>query len=225
MPKPDLTADTTAMQSETLKGAHRHCAPSDGPGTSTADGGRGDSLTPSAEPAHAAADRPPTREETASEGLVESRTAERWQDVEEALSDAEALRARGQAADAIKVLHRVLRLADETQSGRIRLELARTYLCDRNWQRNAVALLQELENDDHLGAEALALLGGLYRREGLLARAEAVLARAAARPSDGAGAAHAQLRAVRAARTERREADGRSGPARLVPRWLTSIGR
>jgi uncharacterized protein HemY len=98
--------------------------------------------------------------------------------VEEALEAAEGLLLRQQAEEAVSVLHEVLTQADEPRRRRIRLLLARAYSVDARWRRNAVALLRELVEQNPNDAEALAALGGLYRRDDLLSRAESMFVRA-----------------------------------------------
>ena len=118
--------------------------------------------------------------------------------VEEALQTAEGLLMRQQAEEAVSVLHEVLTQADAPQSRRIRLLLARAYAVDARWRRNAVALLRELVEQNPNDAEALAVLGGLYRRDGLLSRAESMFARALS-VDPGLAEARAGLSSVRAA--------------------------
>ena len=78
--------------------------------------------------------------------------------VEEALRTAEDLVLRQQAEEAVSVLHEVLTQADEPRRRRIRLLLARAYVVDARWRRNAVALLRELVEQNPNDAEALAAL-------------------------------------------------------------------
>jgi uncharacterized protein HemY len=125
-------------------------------------------------------------------------TAVRRARVEEALRTAEDLVMRQQAEEAVSVLHEVLTQADEPRRRCIRLLLARAYVVDARWRRNAVALLRELVEQDSNDAEALAALADLYRRDGLLSRAESTFVRAlAADPS--LAVAQDGLRSARAA--------------------------
>jgi Flp pilus assembly protein TadD len=61
---------------------------------------------------------------------------------------------------------------------RVRLLLARAYVQDPRWRRYAVGQLRGLLDERPEDPEALALLGVLYHREGLLSRAESMLRRA-----------------------------------------------
>jgi uncharacterized protein HemY len=125
-------------------------------------------------------------------------TAVRRARVEEALRTAEELMMQRQPEQAVSVLHEVLTQADEPRRRRIRLLLARAYAIDARWRRNAVALLRELVEQNPNDAEALAALGGLYRRDGLLSRAESMFVRALA-ADPGLAEARQGMRSVRAA--------------------------
>ncbi len=118
------------------------------------------------------------------------------QRVQEAIEDAQASLRSSDAGAAIEALHEVLRLAQGEQRTRVRLLLAAAYLAEPDRRRYARALLSEIAREEPSNAEALALLGSLYFREGLLARAEATLARAVA-ANPGHLQARASLRAVR----------------------------
>jgi len=131
--------------------------------------------------------------------------------VEEALETAEGLLLRQQAEEAVSVLHDVLTQADEPRRRRVRLLLARAYAVDARWRRNAVALLRELVEQNPNDAEALSVLGGLYRRDGLLSRAESMLARALSADPRLAEAREG-MRSVRAALLAR-QAPSRTRPA------------
>jgi Flp pilus assembly protein TadD len=101
-------------------------------------------------------------------------------------------------------LHEVLTQADEPRRRRIRLLLARAYAVDARWRRNAVALLRELVDKNPNDAEALAVLGGLYRRDGLLSRAESMFTRALS-VDPSLAEAREGLRTVRAALLARQD--------------------
>jgi thioredoxin-like negative regulator of GroEL len=128
------------------------------------------------------------------------------------------------AAGAVSVLHEVLRLAEGRGKRRVRLLLARTYLSERSWRRYAFSLLNEMLRENAADADALALLGALYRREGLRARAEATLHQALV-SDPGHPEARTHLQAVIGARHRRHEPE--APPSRrpgLVARLL-SMGR
>jgi tetratricopeptide (TPR) repeat protein len=145
--------------------------------------------------------------------------------VEEALRAAEDLVMRQQAEEAVSVLHEVLTQADERQGRRIRLLLARAYAVDARWRRNAVALLRELLEQDGNDAEALAALGGLYRRDGLLSRAESMFVRAVA-VDPGLAEARDGLRAVRTALSARKTpSDTKRARRRGLMSRLFSVAR
>lgn len=145
--------------------------------------------------------------------------------VDEALRSAEGSIARGEIDDAVSLLHDVLSQANDGQRRRIRLVLARAYVNDPRWQRYGLGLLNEMLGEKPNDADALATLGVLYHREGLLARAEATLVRALA-ADPGLVEARLHLRAVRAARVGDRTPCRKASPERrgLVARML-SIGR
>jgi tetratricopeptide (TPR) repeat protein len=145
--------------------------------------------------------------------------------VEEALRSAEASIANRDSEEAVSVLHDVLSQANEGQRRRIRLVLARAYVKDPRRQRYGLGLLNEMLAEKPDDADALAMLGVLYHREGLLARAEATLVRALA-ADPGRMEARLHLRAVRAARVGDRTPGRKEPPERrgLVARML-SIGR
>jgi hypothetical protein len=145
--------------------------------------------------------------------------------VEEALRSAEASIANRESEEAVSVLHDVLSQANDGQRRRIRLALARAYVTDPRWQRYGLGLLNEMLAEKPDDADALAMLGVLYHREGLLARAEATLLRALA-ADPGQGEARLHLRAVRAARVGGRTPGRKESPERrgFVARML-SIGR
>jgi tetratricopeptide (TPR) repeat protein len=137
---------------------------------------------PVREPARAPVVRPPQDVESKHRRVAEARQL------------ATQLMAERDTSGAVSALHEVLGLADEAEKRHVRLLLARAYLSGGSWQRYGLALLNEMVRDGE-DAEALSLLGALYHREGLLARAEATLRRALA--ADPAHVeARIQLRAV-----------------------------
>ena len=150
---------------------------------------------------------------------------ERRARVEEALRSAEASIASREIEEAVSVLHDVLSQANDGQRRRIRLVLARAYVKEPRWQRYGLGLLNEMLAAKPDDADALATLGVLYHREGLLARAEATLVKALS-ADPGHVEARLHLRAVRAARVGERTPGRRESPERrgLVARML-SIGR
>jgi tetratricopeptide (TPR) repeat protein len=151
--------------------------------------------------------------------------AERRARVDDALRTAEELVARQQTEDAVAVLHDVLTQADGPRRRCIRLLLARAYAVDPRWRRNAVVLLRELVEQNAADAEALAALGSLYQREGLLTRAAPTFARALA-ADPGLAAARDGLRAVRAALAARQTpAATKSAPRRGLIARLFSVAR
>jgi tetratricopeptide (TPR) repeat protein len=169
---------------------------------------------------------PPPAEPTAprSAGSLEDAVREeerRRKRVEDGLEEAEALLARGDVEGAVGALHGVLVQAKGVSRRRARLLLARAYTSDARWQRYAVQLLREMVQETPGDAEALALQGALFLREGLLARAESTLGRALA-SDPGNAAACAQMRAVRAARERvtRVSAEPKQAKTRLLARLL-----
>jgi Flp pilus assembly protein TadD len=130
--------------------------------------------------------------------------------------------AGGDGDAAVVRLHQVLTLADPRQRHRIRLVLARAYLVDSRNCRTGVSLLSDILRDDPRDAEALTLLGTFFRREGLLARAEVLLARAVL-ADPGNARARSDLREVRLALQRRREPAPTPGEGRgLVARLLSA---
>jgi Flp pilus assembly protein TadD len=142
--------------------------------------------------------------------------------VAEAIDAATVLVAGEDAAAAVGALHEVMSLADPAERGRIRRLLARAYVSEPRWRRYGVSLLAEILRESPDDGEALATLGDLYHREGLLARAEATLARAV-RSDPGNREARTRLRAVAAALEERRAREEGRPPERrgLVARLLS----
>jgi uncharacterized protein HemY len=141
---------------------------------------------------------------------------ERRARVEAALRTAVGLIGQRQVEEAVSVLHEVLTQADEPQRRRVRLLLARAYAEDPTRRRHAVGFLRELVERNPHDAEALAALGELYRREGLLTRAEQMLARALV-GDPGLVPARLSLRAVRAALAEK------TTPPRARRAWRRSL--
>jgi hypothetical protein len=149
-----------------------------------------DAIVPESTPSESAADRPAP--------------------VREALAAARRLAREGDNEAVIKALHGVLARADEPERGEIRLQLARAYVGDPRWRRYGLTLLRDITSEDPTNAEALAILGGVYFREGLLARARATLDRALASDPSHAEAS-AALRLVQSA-VEHRTNQERSDP-------------
>jgi tetratricopeptide (TPR) repeat protein len=119
--------------------------------------------------------------------------------------------ASGDPEAAITALHDVFLRADGRLRQRVRLLLARAYSSDPRWKTYAVRLLRELLHETPADAEALVLQAELYRREGLLARAEATLRRALSSDPESVEA-RALLSVVSRAR------QGGSGPPAEKPR-------
>jgi hypothetical protein len=118
--------------------------------------------------------------------------------VRAAIREARGLVAQSDSDGAVRVLHPVVTLAEGHEQREIRLLLARAYLADSRWRRYGITLLREITQEDPECAEALAMLGGVYRSQGLLARSEATLARALVLEPENPEARSA-IRAVRAA--------------------------
>jgi hypothetical protein len=146
----------------------------------------------------------------------------RWREVEDAIEEAEQQLSRSESAAAIEALHAVLRLANERQRDRVRLLLARAYLYEPGKRRNALALLNEITREQPANAEALALLGSLYLREGLLGRAEAMLSRALV-ADPGHPTARATLREVRDTLNRRAQKKPRQSSPQST--WGGLVGR
>lgn len=100
--------------------------------------------------------------------------------VEDILRDAEQCLARENAEGAVHLLHGVVARAKSDDRHRLQRLLARAYAQEPRWRRYAVAQLRGLLEESPEDAEALALLGVLYQRDGMLVRAESVLKRALA---------------------------------------------
>lgn len=137
--------------------------------------------------------------------------------VEQALETARAALAQGDTGAAVSALHPVLSLGSPERRRAVRLTLARAYVADARWQRYGLALLRDLTQEDPADAEALTLLGGIYRKEGLLTRAEATFARAL-EADPGQGAARQALRALRAERSPAQAPPAEGLIARLFKR-------
>jgi uncharacterized protein HemY len=138
------------------------------------------------------------------------------------MGQAAASMAASDSTTAVAALHEVLGLADEAERRRLQRLLARAYVSEPRWRRYAVALLGDMLRESPRDAEAFVLLGALYHREGLMARAEATLRRALeADPENEEARAH--LRAVTVA-LERRRASEDAPPRKarsLVSRLLS----
>lgn len=145
--------------------------------------------------------------------------------VESALAQAAQLLAQRETEAAIEALHEVLTLALGAQRRQVRASLAEAYLSERRFRRNALSLLDQAVREDPGDAQALAILGRLYRREGLLSRAESMLRRAVRADPENVSAL-ADLRAVRADLVRRRVQDpvAHNTRAGLVERIL-AFGR
>jgi tetratricopeptide (TPR) repeat protein len=140
----------------------------------------------------------------------------------EALAVATALIAERDLTAAVSSLHEVLGLADGGQRKSIRLLLARAYVSEPKWRRYGVSLLGEMLRESPEDGDALTILGALYHREGLMARAQATLRRALeADPRQTEARTH--LRAVTAALERRRAHEETRPPERpgLVARLLS----
>jgi hypothetical protein len=124
--------------------------------------------------------------------------SERREGVRNAIAEAQGLVAQGDSEGAVRVLHPVVTRAEGQDQREVRLLLARAYLADSRWRRYGITLLREITQEQPPCAEAWALLGGVYRGQGLLARAEATFARALSVDAENAEA-RSGIRAVRAA--------------------------
>jgi tetratricopeptide (TPR) repeat protein len=144
--------------------------------------------------------------------------------VRAALAAAAASIAEGDASAAVSALHEVMALADGAKRRRVRTLLAKAYVSQPKWRRYGVSLLGELLRDAPEDAEALAILGALYHREGLLARADATLRRALA-SDPGHTEARIQHRAVIAAIEKQREAASQRPVRRGLVARLLSFAR
>jgi tetratricopeptide (TPR) repeat protein len=121
--------------------------------------------------------------------------------VDEAIDEARRRLDGGDARGAVGLLHGVLARGADEDGRRVRQLLARAYAREPRWRRYAVAQLRSLIEEQPCDVEALTLLGAVYRREGLLARAEALLKRALA-ADPARSEARRELLGVRAARAE-----------------------
>jgi tetratricopeptide (TPR) repeat protein len=157
------------------------------------------SATASPEPPRATASPEPPRATASPEPPRATTSVEpqpRRLRVQDAIEEAQAYMGRKELDAAVDVLYEVVQLADDDQRGKIRLLLATAYVADPKRRRNALTLLSDIVREEPSNVEALMLLGKLYSREGLLARAESTLARAVAADPRHAGA-RASLVAVR----------------------------
>jgi tetratricopeptide (TPR) repeat protein len=148
-------------------------------------------------PAPAAAPRPPVEE------LLVPPPAPAGPSVEDVVAEAQRRLGESDVSGAVGLLHGVLARCGDEDGRRVRLLLARGYAREPRWHRYAVAQLRSLIEERPGDAGALALLGTVYRHEGLLARAESMLRRALA-ADPGQSEARSALRAVRAERAEAR---------------------
>ena len=147
--------------------------------------------------------------------------ADRHAPVREALAAARRLAREGDNEAVVKALHGVLARADEPERSEIRLELARAYVGDPRWRRYGLTLLRDITSGDPTNTEALTILGGVYYREGLLARARATLVRALASDPSHAEAS-AALRLVQSAlehRTNQESPDPGPGTDDSLSPW------
>lgn len=138
------------------------------------------------------------------EGATVTSEAPRRQSVDEALHEARERLDRDDVHGAVGVLHGVLARSGDDDGRRIRLLLARGYMRVPHWRRYALGQLRSLIEERPQDAEALALLGALYRSEGFLARAETMLARSLF-ADPGRRSVRATLAEVRAAREATRD--------------------
>ena len=113
-----------------------------------------------------------------------------------AIEEAQALLGQGDSDGAVRALHQVVTLAEGPRQRQVRLLMARAYLADSRWRRYGISLLREITQEKPPCAEALALLGGVYRSQGLLTRAEATLSQALALDPENPEA-RSGIRAVR----------------------------
>ena len=170
-----------------------------------------------AEPAKPRAPRPQPPAPRPAEPAAVASPVDSETRVAQALETARAALAQGDTGAAVSALHPVLSLGSPEQCRAVRLTLARAYVADARWQRYGLALLRDLTHEDPADAEALTLLGGIYRKEGLLTRAEATFARAL-EADPGQGAARQALRALRAERSPAQAPPAEGLIARLFKR-------
>jgi curved DNA-binding protein CbpA len=119
------------------------------------------------EPASAAAPEPAAAPDPAAE----------QQRAEDLLAAAEALSSEGKHWDALRQCEDLLPLAQGKTRRRARVLLAECYLKNPNWRKQAEAELLDAIQEDAENAEALLLLGRVYRQEGMPTRAAAMLRR------------------------------------------------
>lgn len=147
---------------------------------------------------------------------LRARTEQRRRSIEREIEQAARLLLEGDPAGAVETVHHVLTLAEGEQREQAKLLLARAYAQEPRWSRYAVSLLRELLDARPADAELLTILGRLYLREGLLARAQFALKKAL--DHDPAHAdARVTLRAVEAERW-RRQDDQRPGSETMARR-------
>ncbi len=170
---------------------------------------------------HARTESPTETDSILPESTPSEPAVDRHAPVREALAAARRLAREGDNEAVIKALHGVLARADEPERGEIRLELARAYVGDPRWRRYGLTLLRDITSEDPTNAEALTILGGVYYREGLLARARATFVRALASDPSHAEAS-AALRLVQSAlehRTNQESPDPGPGTDDSLSPW------
>ena len=114
---------------------------------------------------------------------------ERQARMEQCVRAAEAAIRGERSEDAVRLLHEALAASSApAERRRAELLLARAYVSDPRWRRYGLTLLREVASGPSPDARALVLLGSVYRREGLHARAEATLTRALEQNPDDAEA-------------------------------------
>ena len=133
--------------------------------------------------------------------------------VDEVLWEAKRCLDENDAEGAVSLLHGVVTRAKGAESRRVRRLLARAYAQEPKWRRYAVGQLRTLIDECPEDAEALSLLGAVYRHEGLLSRAEATLRRALA-ADPGLSEARSMLRAVSREREATRSSEAVPAPPR-----------
>lgn len=128
--------------------------------------------------------------------------------VDDVLRAAKETLLKGDAPGAVSLLHGLVARTKDADARRVRRLLARAYTQEPRWRRYAADQLRSLVDECPEDAEALALLGVLYYREGLLSRAESTLKRALeADPRQPDGCA-----ALLQVQKERRKADTSDQP-------------
>jgi len=104
---------------------------------------------------------------------------------QQALQRAEKLYEQEKYFDAIQLARPLVDTVPDKLKVRARLVLARSYLKNPNWAKDAEQVLLDAVRDDPKAAAAYLLLGGLYRDRGLRARATSMFRRVVElRPDD-----------------------------------------